>query len=104
MGEADGAAFLRAGGDGGLYGIHGRLSRAGIGNRSSTRLRPSGMDKRRGRQGSITDRSWSFEPRISRIFTDKKGLYRSSLSDFHVEISKNGDIQPLSIVYIRDHP
>lgn len=44
------AAFLRAGGNGffDLYGIHGRLSRAGIGSRSSTRLRPSGKEKRRG--------------------------------------------------------
>lgn len=47
------AAFLRAGGNGGHYGIHGRLSRAGIGNRSSTRLRQSGKDKRWGVPGKL---------------------------------------------------
>ena len=37
---------------------------------------------------------WSFEPRISRIITDKKGLDRRSLSDLHDGVSKNGEIQP----------
>jgi hypothetical protein len=42
----------------------------------------------------IATKIWSFEPRISQMDTDKKGLDRNFRSDFHYGVSNNGGIQP----------